>query len=76
MLNGLRASDFGLREGNGARPSEGRASFLRPEALTGNASARLVVEMADLPALAASVGPHIQFHFVAHVEADAKKDLL
>jgi hypothetical protein len=42
----------------------------------GAATARLVVEMSDIPALAAAVSPHVQFHFKAHVEADAKKDLL
>ena len=44
--------------------------------LTGAATARLVLQMSDLPALAAATGPHVQFHFKAHVEADAKKDLL
>ena len=51
-------------------------AFADAAPLTGAATARLVVEMSDVPALAAAVGPHVQFHFSAHVEADAKKDLL
>jgi hypothetical protein len=51
-------------------------AFADAAPLIGAATARLVVEMTDLPALAAAVGPHVQFHFHAHVGADAKKDLL
>ena len=51
-------------------------AFADSTPLTGAATARMVVEMSDVPALAAAMGPHVQFHFRAHVEADAKKDLL
>jgi hypothetical protein len=44
--------------------------------LDGTATARLVVEMSDVAALAAAAGPHVQFHFRAHVDANAKKNLL
>jgi hypothetical protein len=51
-------------------------AFAAPAPLGGQATARLLVEMADLPTLGAALGPHLEFHFVAHIEADAKKDLL
>jgi hypothetical protein len=51
-------------------------AFAASVPLTGAGTARLLVEMADVAALGAAAGPHIQFHFKAHVTADAKKDLL
>ena len=51
-------------------------AFAASTPLTGAGTAQLVVEMADVAALGASAGPRIQFHFKAHVTADAKKDLL
>src|SRR5262245_10611222 len=51
-------------------------AFAASAPLTGAGTAQLVVEMADVAALGAAASPHIQFHFKAHVTADAKKDLL
>jgi len=50
-------------------------AFAASQPLTGAGTAQLIVEMADVAALGASAGPRIQFHFKAHVSADAKKDL-
>ena len=51
-------------------------AFAASQPLTGAGTAQLIVEMVDVAALGASAGPRIQFHFNAHVSADAKKDLL
>jgi hypothetical protein len=51
-------------------------AFTASAPLTGAGTAQLVVELADLAALGAAAAPRIQFHFKAHVAADAKKDLL